>query len=105
MEAKFLKAILDSMDDIIVFADNSHMVRFVNARAESIIKDGYAAIGRSIFSAYDDAYCETIRQAYERIEEHEKEIPLFESDGFKLYMQAVRNRKGALEGYLIKYCE
>lgn len=101
MEARDLKGILDSLDDIIIFSDGGGMIQFVNYQASSIIEQGYAAIGRSIFCAVEEKYHPLLRENMEKIRNGENNLPLFDGDKYKISLKAVKNRKEQFLGFLL----
>lgn len=99
--------ILDSFPYPILFADANHIIRYLNKDAEYFY---YAErgcsnlIGESIFACHPEKSKEKIIAAVEKLKKHSMEIFLgVDSKNRRVYIQAVRNEKGELEGYIERF--
>jgi len=95
-------AILDTIDQEVVFVDNDHIIRFMNRAAKRHYHDrsGYTdLIGKSIFDCHNEVSCQMIKKVYARMVMGEEVICLPTEDNPDYSMLAVRNEKGELLGY------
>ncbi len=104
---KLLAHILDSYPYPIVFADTEHIIRYLNKNAEYFYyqERGYGnLIGKSIFSCHNDKSKEKIIAAVERLKNHGMEHFIgVDPKNRRLYLQAVRDEKGELVGYIERF--
>jgi DUF438 domain-containing protein len=102
-----LSYILDSYPYPVLFADNDHIIRYLNKNAEYFYyqERGYGnLIGKSLFDCHNDKSKEKIIAAVERIKNHAME-PFLGVDvkNRRIYLQAVRNEKGEMVGYIERF--
>jgi nitrogen-specific signal transduction histidine kinase len=101
-----LIAILNSIDHPVLFVDTDHMIRFSNTAADRYYgKLGYSdLLDKSIFDWHNSDSSRIIREVFQAFLEGEDERYLTTNDdGFKVYMQAVRDADGQLLGYYERY--
>lgn len=101
-----LTAILNSIDQPVLFVDTDHMIRFVNTAAEQYYKKlGYSnLLDKSIFDWHNPDSSLIIREVFRAFLDGEQERYLTTNDdGFKVYMRAVRDDGGKLLGYYERY--
>ena len=107
MDTRTLEAILDSIDSPIVFADNDHVIRYLNKPGRALFygKFGYPdLVGKSLFDCHQPASHDAIRRLHARLLEGEDEIFVrIIKNRLKLTAVAVRDPEGALIGYYERY--
>jgi PAS domain-containing protein len=106
MDKPILNAILNSIDQPVLFVDTDHMIRFINAAAEQYYgKLGYSdLLDKSIFEWHNADSSRIIREVFQAFLDGEQERYLTTNDdGFKVYMRAVRDKDGNLLGYYERY--
>lgn len=107
MDTRTLEAILDSISSPIVFADNDHVIRYLNKPARALFygKFGYPdLVGKSLFDCHQPASHDAIRSLHARLLEGEDEIFVrIIKNRLKLTAIAVRDPAGALIGYYERY--
>ena len=100
---ELMELLLDSMKDPVVFADNDHIIRYMNSAATKRFKDGETLIGRSIFSCHNDESVKIISGIHEQIKIGLEEKLITDNEKHRAYMRAVRDRDGNLIGYYERY--
>lgn len=107
MDAKTYEAILDSINNPIVFVDNDHIIRYLNKPAKVLFygKFGYSdLIGKSLFDCHDPASHDPIKSLHARLLEGENEIFVRTvNNRLKLTAIGVRDTAGQLIGYYERY--
>jgi len=102
LNTKTLSAILESLNVEIVFTDNDHIIRYMNAEARKHYyeKDGYSdLIGKSLFDCHNPKSCEMIRALYKRLLQDEDVISISSQDNTRYSIIAVRDENRKLLGY------
>lgn len=106
-ELSLYQAILDSIHHRIVFADNNHIIRYLNRKGKEWFykKRGYAdLIGKSIFACHKPASCEKLKEQYQRLQQGEDEVFVkITEQNEKASMVAVRDAEGRLLGYFERF--
>ncbi|MBT3232020.1 MAG: hypothetical protein HN356_04335 [Calditrichaeota bacterium] len=101
LNTETLVAILDTLNQEVVFVDNDHIIRFMNLEAKRHYHDrsGYSdLIGKSIFDCHNGVSNQLIKDVHARMVKGEDEI--FPNEEKLTYsMVAVRDEKGELLGY------
>ncbi len=107
MDSRTLEAILDSINSPIVFADNDHVIRYLNKPARALFynKFGYPdLVNKSLFDCHKPASHDAIRRLHARLQEGENEIFVrVIQNRLKLTAVAVRDPAGTLIGYYERY--
>lgn len=103
MDLKTYEGILDSFESPIVFADNDHIIRYLNkaAKVRYYEKRGHAdLIGKSLFECHKPESNEYIKRIHERLLAGEPSIFLkVNEDHERITVVGVRNAAGQLLGY------
>lgn len=105
-DLKLLTAILDSLTESVTFADNDHIVRYMNVRAiEQFAKrGGEKLVGTSLLDCHNEESKATIRAIHrEMMTEGLEERMTSDTPERRLYMRAVRDAEGKLLGYFERY--
>lgn len=107
-EFVIMKGIIDSYPYPIVFVDHNFVIRLMNryAKYHYYQERGYGdLIGKSLFDCHDrPESVERIKMAYEKMKRDGKEV--FVGIGLRnqrIYMQGVRDEKGALIGFFERF--
>lgn len=102
-----LKALLDSIVDPIVFADNEHIIRYVNPAAERKFgEDGWTdLVGKSLMHCHNADSQSQILVNHEKLLAGSEEVfeALSNNGKKKIYARAVRDGSGELLGYYERY--
>ena len=102
-------AILDTVDQPLVFVDNEHVIRFLNKPAEKWYygKRGFSdLIGKSLLDCHAPASQDRIRELYRQLQDGEQEVFVCVNDrNERLTMVAVRDGDGGLLGYYERYAQ
>lgn len=104
---KIKTCILDSIPYPIVFADQDHVIRYLNATAKHHYyrMRGYSdLIGKSLFDCHTEAGAERLTAAVERIKHRASQLFLHvTADNYRLYLNPVRDENGDFLGYFARY--
>jgi DUF438 domain-containing protein len=104
MEQKeLLAAILDSLDEEVVFVDNQHIIRFVNIFGKKKYAKHGDLLGKSIFDCHNPHSGELIKDCYVKLQNGAEEVLFSENEKRCVYMRAVRDEKGQLLGYYERF--
>jgi PAS domain-containing protein len=98
-----LAAILDSIQDPVLFADVGHTTRYMNRAAIAHYKEGEALIGRSLLDCHNERSRAIMKEVLLALEAGEDERLITDDAKRRIYMRAVRSPGGALLGYYERY--
>jgi DUF438 domain-containing protein len=103
-DQEMMAAILDSLNNPVVFTDTNHIVRYMNNVAVTFYKEGKGLIGESLFNCHN---AETQREIIEilaamRAGKVEEQL-ITDNEEKRVFMRAVRDRKGQVIGYYERY--
>ena len=94
---------LDSLKDAFVFADNDHIIKYMNSAAVKRYKEGEALLGKSIFSCHNEVSQKMIIDIHEKMKAGLEEELITDNERHRIYMRAVRDRDGNLLGYYERF--
>lgn len=94
---------LDSLKDAFVFADNDHIIKYMNSAALKRYKEGEALLGRSIFSCHNEVSQKLIIDIHGKMKAGLEEEIITDNERHRIYMRAVRDRNGNLLGYYERF--
>jgi PAS domain-containing protein len=104
LDATFLAAILDSIEDPILAADAStHEIVYMNRAAVGHYDAGAALLGTSILDCHNERSCEIILEVLEAMRAGEDERIITDNEKHRIYMRAVRGTDGNVIGYYERY--
>ena len=104
VETTILAAILDSLKDPILFADTSHVTRYMNQAAIAYYEDGEALIGRSLLDCHNERSQQMMIDILAAMQtEGLEERLITDSEEHRIYMRAVRDLDGRVLGYYERY--
>ena len=103
LEHSVLSAILDSLDDPVLFADTEHVVRYMNRAAVEYYDDGAALLGRSLMDCHNERSQTIIRETLEALRGGEDERMITDNSKHRIFMRAVRDGYGNVIGYYERY--
>jgi PAS domain-containing protein len=98
-----LRAILDSLDDPILFADTDHVVRYMNRAGIAHYEGGRSLLGSSLLECHNENSQKVIREVLVALQAGEDERHIFDTEEHRVYMRAVRSSGGQLLGYYERY--
>jgi DUF438 domain-containing protein len=102
IDTEIFPQILDSLNNVIVFVDNDHIIRYVNAAAREKHAKLGDIIGKSIFFCHNENSCRLIKEYYEKMKNGTDEILVAAYDTYRVVMRSVRSTEGKLMGYYEK---
>jgi DUF438 domain-containing protein len=94
-----LTAILDSLNEPIIFADTEHVTRYMNKAAAAYYSGGTDLIGRSMLDCHNPESQRIITEVLDAFKAGENERLYKETEKRRAYMRAVRDPEGRLLGY------
>ena len=106
MNTETYEAILNTIPYPIVFADNDHIIRYLNmpARKWYYEKRGFSdLIGKSLFECHNSASKKQIKELHNRLQQGEDEIFFRVFNGMRLTIIGVRSNDGELIGYYERF--
>jgi PAS domain-containing protein len=98
-----LAAILDSIQDPVLFADVGHTTRYMNRAAIAHYKEGEALLGRSLLDCHNARSQAIMKEVLLALEAGEEERLITDDERRRIYMRAVRSPGGVLLGYYERY--
>jgi DUF438 domain-containing protein len=106
-DLKTCLAILETIHHPIVFADNDHIIRYLNkaARKRYYEERGFSdLIGKSLLDCHNPASVKTIKILHKRLQQGKDEIFIRVTErGERKTLVAVRDEAGALIGYYERF--
>lgn len=103
VDIALLTAILDSLQEPILFADTHHIIRYMNKAAIACYKGGESLIGQSLLDCHNEQSCQTIQEVLGALQAGEEERLISANPERRVYMRAVRNADGQVLGYYERY--
>ena len=105
IEYDLLAAILDSLNDPVVFADTQHTIQYMNKAAIERYKErgGADLIGSSLLECHNEQSQQMIIEILAAMHNGEEERLITDSEKHRAYMRVVRDSDGKLLGYYERY--
>ena len=103
IDERFLRDLLDSFKNPVLFVDTGHVIRYMNRAAVAHYDEGEALIGRSVLVCHNEASRKTIHEVLEALQAGETERLITDDEKHRIYMRAVRDGQGRLLGYYERY--
>jgi len=94
---------MDSLKDPFLFADNNHIIRYMNQPAKTYYSLGEKLIGRSLLDCHNRDSQLLILGIHQKMGEGLDEELITDNEHHRIYMRAVRDRSGNLLGYYERY--
>jgi len=101
--ARFLRAVIDSLRDPVLVADLDHTIVFMNRAAVSHYSKGEALLGTDLLDCHNSRSNEVILEVLEALRAGEEERLITDNAKHRIYMRAVRDADGTLIGYYERY--
>ncbi|RME31113.1 MAG: PAS domain-containing protein [Thermoflexia bacterium] len=102
-ELTMLRAVLDSLDTPILFADAGHTIRYMNRAAVAHYPGGKDLLGRSLLECHNPCSQRIILEVLNDLQAGMEERLISENEHRRVYMRAVRDPEGRLLGYYERY--
>ena len=104
IDATLTAAILDSLKDPILFADTEHMTRYMNKAAIAYYEEGASLIGRSLLDCHNEQSQKMMSDILAAMQAEGIEEQLTtDNEKHRIYMRAVRDPGGRVQGYYERY--
>ena len=106
LDSRTMHALLDSIQEPIVFVDNDHVIQYLNPAA--MRKHEAAGYGgllcKSVMDCHSPESQEKIRRIYAQLKDGSNEVlEKVNKRGQKVFVRAVRDEDGKLLGYYERY--
>ncbi|MBN1141758.1 MAG: PAS domain-containing protein [Deltaproteobacteria bacterium] len=102
-DAEFLAALLDSLKEPFLFADNEHIIRYMNRAAKTYFTLGEKLLGCSLLDCHNPRSCRQILEIFEKMKSGLEEELITDNERHRVYMRSVRDASGTLLGYYERY--
>jgi hypothetical protein len=102
-QTDIMRLILDNWNAPVIFADNEHIIRYMNSAAREHYARFGDVIGKSIFQCHNQKSGLKIREIYDKLAGGEEEVLYADNEKHRVYMRGVRNPQGELLGYCERY--
>ena len=96
-------ALVESIASPLMFVDNEHIIRHMNAAAARHYRGGYALMDGSIFDCHSSEANERILEIYQQMQAGLEECEIINNAKHVVFMRAVRGADGRLLGYYERY--
>ncbi len=103
IDASVMAAILEGLNDPVMFVDTGHVIRYMNKAALAHFDEGEALLGTSLLDCHNDRSCEVILEVLAAMREGENERLISDTEKHRIYMRAVRDAAGEVIGYYERY--
>jgi PAS domain-containing protein len=103
IDTTLMAAILDSLKDLLLFADTEHIIRYMNKAAIAYYSEGESLIGRSLLDCHNEQSQQQIIEILAAMQAGEEERLITDNEEHRIYMRAVRGADGQLLGYYERY--
>ena len=98
-----MSALLNSMRDPVLFVDTAHNIRFMNRAAEAHYEEGERLLGQSVLTCHNEESQKMIHEIFDAMKKGEDERLITDNEKHRIYMRAVRDKRGELIGYYERY--
>jgi DUF438 domain-containing protein len=102
-QVEIMGLLLDSWHSPVVFADNQHIIRYMNSAARRHYARFGDVTGKSIFLCHNQESGEKIREIYTQLENGAEEVLYTSNEKRCIYMRSVREPDSKLVGYYERY--
>lgn len=103
IDGSVMAAIVDSLEDPVMFVDTGHVIRYMNKAAVAHFDEGEALVGTSLLDCHNERSCRVIVETLDALCAGEAERLISDTDEHRIYMRAVRDAEGVLIGYYERY--
>lgn len=94
---------LDSLKGPYLFADTSHIIRYMNSIALANYSGGADLLGTSVLECHNSESQKIMLEIFEEMKTGREERLITDNEKYRIYMRAVRDSEGRLLGYYERY--
>jgi PAS domain-containing protein len=98
-----MAAILQSLKDPVLFADTTHIVRYMNSAAIAYYSEGESLMGSSLLDCHNDQSQRVIVGTLAEMQAGLEERLITDNEKHRIYMRVVRDAGGQVLGYYERY--
>jgi len=98
-----LAAIVQSLKDLLLFADTDHTVRCVNRAAVAHYSEGASLLGTSLLDCHNAQSQQVIIDTLADMQAGLEERLITDNEKYRIYMRVVRDEQGQVLGYYERY--
>jgi DUF438 domain-containing protein len=91
--------LLDNLSSSLVFVDNTHIIRYMNAAARKKYAKYGEIVGKSILFCHNENSSRLIKEYHEKMKSGADEFIISSKENSRAYMRSVRSPEGELLGY------
>jgi DUF438 domain-containing protein len=102
-DSEIYLALLESLEVPVVFVDNQHFIRYVNAAGQKQYAKYGNILNKSIFDCHNPASQQKILDIYSQLQAGSAEVLYSENQKQQAFMRAVRDSRGNLLGYYERF--
>ena len=102
-DANLMAAILDSLKNPVLFADTTHVARYMNKAAIPHYEEGTSLIGCSLLDCHNERSQQMMIEILAEMHEGLEERLITDDEEWRIYMRSVRDSDGKLLGYYERY--
>ena len=104
LDHQSMAAILDSLKAPILFADPSHVTRYMNQAAIQHYEGGVDLLGKSLLECHNEKSQEIMIEILDlMVNEGLEEREISQEDGQRIFMRVVKDSTGTVLGYYERY--
>jgi DUF438 domain-containing protein len=104
-DSEIYQALLENLEVPVVFVDNQHFIRFINAAGQKQYAKYGNILNKSIFDCHNPGSKQKILDIYSQLQAGLPEMLYSENQKQLAFMRAVRDSHGNLLGYYERFVE
>jgi nitrogen-specific signal transduction histidine kinase len=103
MKKTFLKNLLNSVKDPILFADTNYIVQYMNKAAIEHYEEGESLLQSNLMNCHNEESQKMMIDILAEMQNGLEEKLITNNEKHRIFMRAVRDKKGNLLGYFERY--
>lgn len=103
MEMEFLLSLLNSVKDPILVADTNHIVQYMNTAAIEHYEEGESLLQSNLLKCHNEESQKMMIDILSEMKNRLDEKLITNNEKHRIFMRAVRDKKGNLLGYFERY--
>jgi len=103
MKKSFYISLLNSIKDPILFADTDHIVQYMNNEGKEYYEEGENLLRSDLLECHNEESQKIMIEILAELEMGLQEKMITDNKKYRIFMRAVRDKKGNLLGYFERY--
>ncbi|MEE8341010.1 MAG: PAS domain-containing protein [Candidatus Neomarinimicrobiota bacterium] len=103
MKKSFYISLLNSVKDPILFADTDHIVQYMNNAGKEYYEEGENLLHSDLLECHNEESQKIMIEILAEMEMGLQEKMITDNKKYRIFMRAVRDKKGNLFGYFERY--